>query len=309
MKQLRNILVIVDPTRHEQPAIAKAARLARHARARVQLFACETPYSRDARWLNKHVKPDSAPLPLDLEQLLASLAEPLQSEGLEVTVEHTAAKHLLPAVLERACASGIDLLVKDTRHHSFAQRAFLTTTDWQLIRGCGVPLLLTLGAPWKERPVVLASLDPHHLHDKPALLDHHLLEWGITFRSLLGGTLHGAHAYLPPALVAAAASTANTPITPQYIEEELARRQAQLRALTAGYDIPECNLHVDIGTAVDVVPHLAKQLHADIVIMGAISRSSAELFLVGPTAERVLERLHSDVLVVKPPDFKECLPL
>ncbi|MET0986325.1 MAG: hypothetical protein ABW034_13050, partial [Steroidobacteraceae bacterium] len=75
MKQLRNILVVVDPTRREQPGIRKAAQLARHFDARVQLFACDTPSSRETRLLNKHV-------PLDLSQLMEVMSEPLKSEGL-----------------------------------------------------------------------------------------------------------------------------------------------------------------------------------------------------------------------------------
>lgn len=310
MKTLRNILVIVDPTREEQPAIAKAARLATRVDARVQLFACETPSSREARWSSKHVRAGSAPLPLDLALLLERWSEPLRANGLEVTVECTTARHLHPAILRRACATATDLLVKDTHHHSLPQRAFLTNTDWHLIRGCPVPLLLTKPQPWKDRPVVLAALDPNHLHDKPALLDHHLLEWGATLRSILGGELHGVHAYVPLALAAAVGSTAGAAaVSPQMIMEEQARRQAQVRELTAPYDIPERNVHVDLGSAVEIVPHLADELHADIVTMGAISRSSAELFLIGHTAERVLERVGADVLVVKPPDFAECLPL
>ncbi|MET0657508.1 MAG: universal stress protein, partial [Steroidobacteraceae bacterium] len=187
MKTVRNILVIVDPTRAEQPAISKAARLASRIDARIQLFACETPNSREARWLTTNLEAGSAPLPLELEQLLAGWSEPLRTDGLEVTVECTTARHLYPAILKRACATGVELIVKDTHHHSLAQRAFLTNTDWHLIRECKVPLLLTKPQPWKDRPVILAALDPDHLHDKPDLLDQDLLAWGATLRSILSG--------------------------------------------------------------------------------------------------------------------------
>jgi universal stress protein E len=309
MKQLRNILAIVDPTRREQPAVTKAARLAKAANARLLLFACETPYSREARQLNKHADPGAKPLPSDLQALLDEVSEPLRSDGLEFAVEHTSAAHLHPAILERACASGIDLLVKDTRHHSLAQRIFLTSTDWHLIRGCGVPLLLTMDAPWKDHPVILAALDPNHLNDKPALLDHHLLEWGTSLGALLRGTLHGVHAYVPPLLAAASFTTAAAAsVTPELIANEQETRRAQLRAITEGYEIGEQALHVELGSAVDVIPRVASELQADVVVMGAIARSSARLLLIGHTAERVLERLQCDVLVVKPPDFAGCLP-
>jgi universal stress protein E len=42
--------------------------------------------------------------------------------------------------------------------------------------------------------------------------------------------------------------------------------------------------------------------------MGAISRTRLQEVFIGSTAERVLDRLPCDVLVVKPGDFAERLP-
>jgi universal stress protein E len=44
------------------------------------------------------------------------------------------------------------------------------------------------------------------------------------------------------------------------------------------------------------------------MVMGAISRGRLERVFVGSTAERLLDRLPCDVLVVKPPDFRALLP-
>ena len=47
---------------------------------------------------------------------------------------------------------------------------------------------------------------------------------------------------------------------------------------------------------------------ADFVVMGAVSRTRLQEIFIGSTAERVLDRLPCDVLVVKPGDFGERLP-
>lgn len=49
MNRISNILVIVDPTADEQPAVAKGALLAEKFDARLELFACETKTSRARR--------------------------------------------------------------------------------------------------------------------------------------------------------------------------------------------------------------------------------------------------------------------
>jgi universal stress protein E len=306
MKALRNILVVVDPTRREQPAIQKAARLASRVDARVQLFACDTPQSREARCFGSPVGNER--LPADLESLMDEWARPLRADGLEVTVECTTAKHVYPAVLKRACVSELDLLVKDTHDHSLAKRTFITNTDWKLVRECNVPLLLTKSTRWPERPIILAALDPTHSHNKLILLDQDLLEWGATLAAVLQGQLHGVHAYVPTAAMTAGSLPVSVVISPQAIADEERARRAELQALAASYGLAEQHLHVEFGTAVEMIPRVARDIRADIVTMGAISRSSAELLLIGHTAERVMERLHCDVLVVKPPDYAACLP-
>jgi nucleotide-binding universal stress UspA family protein len=53
---------------------------------------------------------------------------------------------------------------------------------------------------------------------------------------------------------------------------------------------------------------MALECCADIVVMGSISRSGLERLVIGSTAERVLEPLPCDVLLVKSPDFERDLP-
>jgi universal stress protein E len=45
----------------------------------------------------------------------------------------------------------------------------------------------------------------------------------------------------------------------------------------------------------------AGELPADVVVLGAIARGRMREMLVGGTAERVLDRIACDVLVIKPP--------
>jgi hypothetical protein len=46
------------------------------------------------------------------------------------------------------------------------------------------------------------------------------------------------------------------------------------------------------------------QSRSAVVLMGAISRSGFKRLFIGNTAERVLDELSCDILVVKPPKFR-----
>jgi universal stress protein E len=92
------------------------------------------------------------------------------------------------------------------------------------------------------------------------------------------------------------------------LSAELNLRISQIRTLVDEYAIAPQNLHVEAAEAAEYLPRVAGECRADIVVMGAISRSSLRRAFIGNTAERVLEALPCDALVVKPIDFAQNLP-
>jgi universal stress protein E len=85
-------------------------------------------------------------------------------------------------------------------------------------------------------------------------------------------------------------------------------QHAHLKALTDEFAIADANLHIAPATASEYLPRMALECCADMLIMGTISRSRLERLVIGSTAERVLEPLPCDVLLVKSPDFSRDLP-
>lgn len=310
MNRICNILVIVDPTASEHPAVAKGALLAESFNARLELFACETKASREARLAAHARKHSKEPLVVDLKAMLEALAGPLRMRGVDVATETDSADPLHVALLDRVKRTSAELVVKDTHHHTLAQRTFLTNTDWQLIRGCPVSLLLVKPGPWTSSPKVVAAIDPGHANDKPEMLDHCILEHASSFSKKLQGELHVLHAYLPAAVVAAAASV--PPMAMAVSAEELAReqesRRREIAALVSDYHVRSQNIHVSAGGTAEVLPLAAQAIRADMMVLGAISRSGLKRAFIGSTAEDVLEKLPCDALIIKTPNFAELLP-
>jgi universal stress protein E len=311
MNRIANILVIVDPTASEHPAVEKAALIAEKFGARLELFACETKDSRAARYAAHLEQGGHADFLRHIRAVLEGIAKPLKVRNIDVCVEAATGDPLYAHLLDRTQRTSADIVVKDTHHHSLAKRTFITNTDWHLIRSCPVPLLLTKPKPWARSPVIVAAVDPGHMNDKPAVLDNRILDWAQAIRGKLAGSLEALHAYVPLLLMAEAASGVPamvTPLTPQLIEEERAQELERMRSLAASYEIdPKC-LHVQMGVASEVIPSFAREINADIVAIGAISRSGLKRIFIGSTAERVLENLPCDVLVIKSPDFAAALP-
>lgn len=308
MNPVRSILIIVDPTAEQHPAVTKGALLAQRFGARVELFICDTKASREARMIVRGRTYQNDPL-RSVESILESLATPLRQQGLDVTTQAQCADPLYAALAERARNCTADLVVKDTHHHSVARRTFLTNTDWQLIRVCPVPLLLTKARPWTQVPEIFAAVDPGHVNDKPGLLDEEIVEYAAALSKRLEGRLHLLHAYVPAAVASAAATASTVPsvLVDDLIEEEQAIRR-DIAELAARFDVAAAHIHLEAGGPTDVLPRLATMLRADIMVLGAISRSSLKRAFIGSTAEDVLEYLPCDMLIVKSPNFAELLP-
>jgi universal stress protein E len=312
MDSIRNILTIVDPTAEAHPAVEKAALLARKLDARLELYICDTKAAREAR-IAAHARTHAKdkPLVVDLKSILEELARPLREQGVDVTTEVASADPLHVALIDRARRTTADLIVKDTHHHSLAQRTFMTNTDWQLIRACPVTLLLTKPHRWAAVPRVFAAVDPGHANDKPAVLDNRILDCAALVATRLGGELHLLHVYLPAEILAAAASgspPAVISLSARELAKEEQKRRELLRDLITEYRVADEHVHLKVGGPAQVLPHMAGALRADVVAMGAISRSGLKRVFIGSTAEDVLEHLPCDALIVKPPDFASALP-
>lgn len=311
MNRICNILVFVDPTVSVHPAVDKAAVLAAKLNARLELYVCDTRATRDMRLLESHKQAPHTRATINLKPMLETLARPLRERGIDVTTESEYANVLHEGLLDRAKRTTADLIVKDTHHHTLAQRTFLTNTDWELIRGSPIPVLLTKEYPWQPSPRILAAVDPGHVNDKPESLDQEILDRAQSLAKQLGGELHAAHAYVPLTVAATADAVLApmaTTLDPSVFELEEKQQHDRLRALTEPYGIGANKLHLELGVASEVLPHLSKQLDADLLVMGAVARRGLAKIFIGSTAERVLERLPCDVLVVKPTDFAGAIP-
>ena len=214
------------------------------------------------------------------------------------------------AIVRQAVGSRADLVIAATQPYHLGGRLLLRNTDWELIRHCPVPVLLVKSRRLSARPVILAAIDPFHTHARPADLDARLLAAGKTFARLLRGSLHVFHAYMPVVTVPAVPlGTAPLITLPPDVEAAHGRHIAQMiDQLAARARIPRNQRHVQMGDVTEELRAVVRRTRANLLVMGAVSRSALKRLFIGNTAERVLDRLDCDVLIVKPRGFRSVVP-
>jgi len=308
MSNGKTILVVIDPTSDRQPALERAAWFAEHLGAGLELLICDYDQQlAGGRFLASEAMEGARLALLRMhERRLESLAGPLRERGLTVGVDARWEHPLDHGVLRKAAELQPVLVAKDTHYHSAVRRALFSNTDWNLIRRCAAPLLLVKPRRPAAVPLILAAVDPRHEFDKPAELDHAILALGKELAVALRGRLEVFHAYDPAPAIAGAAGSIASPIAVPVRELTEALEQthrAALSELLKDYPVHPDSVHLEQGVAAERLLALSRKLPADIVLMGAVSRSGLKRVFIGNTAERVLDRLPCDLLLVKPAGF------
>jgi universal stress protein E len=306
MQGIRRVLVAVkNPGRRTSAAIAKGAQLAKASGASLELFhALATPIQLDAlTYAGRELKDAERKIRARALAELERTATRLRGAGIRVTAAAEWDFPVYEAVVRRALRTRADLIVAEPHAGRRLAPWLLHLNDWELLRLSPAPVLLVKKGGRYRHPAVLAALDPLHAFAKTASLDREILAVAGSLSKSLHGRLHAMHAYIPVPSVGLAGYVMSGTVGRVEAEYQTLARRGFERALRKS-KIPAARQHLVRQIPVEAIPAVARRVRAQIVAMGAVSRSGLRRVFIGNTAERVLDELPCDVLVVKPPRFR-----
>jgi universal stress protein E len=292
VRRFRVILVGVRELRARRNiAIERAARIAAGCGARLELFHdLATPVYLDVvAGTGQSVKQLTRAARERAMRRLEALAEPLRKQGLRVAVSAVWDFPPYEAVIRRAAAVKADLIVVQKRgHHRLP--TLLGYTDWELLRASPTPVLLIKNSRYRAGAAVLAAIDPQqHAARGATALEQSILRNASALAGALRAPVHAVQVLTPWASPGA-------------------QRRIALAGLARNATVKPRNTHLLIGDPDALLPATARKLRAGAVVMGMMSRRGLRRLFIGNSAERLLDDLHCDVLVVKPPKFSARLP-
>jgi universal stress protein E len=312
MSEPRRVLVVIDPTASFHPALERATWLARHAPTRVELFISDyAPQLAANRAHGADAAEARAAVVERHRRRLEQLASGLLAEGIATETDARWDYPLHDSIVRKAVDSKADIVIKDTHYHSVLKRSIFSNTDWSLIRACAATLWLVKPRPPGQKPCFVAAVDPLHERDKPADLDNRILKTANDLSQALDGEVHVFHAFDVSAAIAVSTDSMTMPIAlpiNDFTDAMRAEHTEAVERLCKAQGIPPARTHIHQGGTRQLLMTLTEQLRADAVIMGAISRSGIKGLFLGNTAEDVLDRLHCDLIIVKPEGFAAALP-
>jgi universal stress protein E len=310
-EQQQRVLAVVDPTVSSHPAVDRAAWLARHTPTRIELFISDyAPHVAESRAQGVAAVEVREAILERQRRRLEQIAAPLRAEGLDVELDARWDYPLHDSIVRKAEELAADFVIKDTHYHSALNRSIFSNTDWSLIRNCAATLWLVKPRPPGQKPCIVAAVDPLHERDKPANLDKRILSTAQDLSRILAGELHAFHAFDISAAIAVSTDSLTMPIAlpiAEFADAMRAQHTEAVARLCKEHSVPEERMHVLQGGTRQQLLALTENLRADAVVMGAISRSGLKGLFLGNTAEDVLDRLHCDLIIVKPEGFKAIL--
>jgi universal stress protein E len=304
MQSSGRIIVGVDPRASCRAAAMLGARLAAGLDATLELF---TPVHNSQLTLVHFENRER--LQHARETLVRKHRERLEQAASELGVElaiecHAAWDHPLEeALIRRVLEQSPALLIMQLAEQQGGGTQPLTSAQWQLVRHCPAPVLLTRGRAWQAAPVIVAAVDPTGRHGRGSDLDVRILRLAEQVAQGTGGTMHAFHAWETTLL--ARIGEHEEPLAPELPESATVRRHREaVYAVLSAAEVAPARVSFVAGQPDQVLPEHCRERAADVVVMGAIARNPFGRIFIGSTAERVLEQLPCDLLVVKPDTFR-----
>lgn len=290
----------------------KVSALARALDAEVELFHCiyDAEVARPGLFASRGARENIHEFVECRRQQLEVLADRIRASGVRVRTTVRWDYPTYAGIVRQVQRHKPLLLIAHPTERGRTAGRWLGRTDFRLIETCPCPVLFIKTLSPYTDTVVLAAIDPGHAHDKPAALDAEILRWASSLRDALSARLLVLHAQVPWERA--------MPVQPQLRDApEVVRTDvattwrdslgARARALAEEYAVPQQRVRIAEGSVPEALGRFVEQVKADILVMGAASRSRMGRLLIGHTAERVLDALKCDVLVVKAPGFRSSI--
>ena len=307
MNTFKKILFFADGAKGEKIALQRAAELALHNKASLTVMDVVAEVDSNDVRLKPTLKRLQQALIKERKTALELLVKELtpQSGTLPIKIYVTAGKNYI-GVIQTIIQKRFDLLVKSANKHNAVAATLFGNTDISLLRKCPCPVWIIKPSRKKRIDTILAAVDLTETSEAKQLAGQ-ILNLSAGLAQLEKSDLHVLNVWQPNF-----EPHVRTLISRQEYANMMKmlkdNSRASLRALIQGTpDLPvngAMSQHLEKGHAEVVIPKFVKDHEIDLLVMGTMSRTGIPGFLIGNTAEKVLDTVDCSVLTLKPSGLK-----
>lgn len=269
MSNIEKLFVVVDPSDPAPVALERVllAYKLRPNQTILKVFVAVDAEAVDTRAVNDFMYRDQ----FWFEEVIR---KPIEQSGFKYTVEVSWSNEWQQAILQSSRIFGADRIYLPVHDRVGTTRFTFTESKWSLLKTAECPVVLIQPCASEARGTVLAAVNFQAITDIQQKLNQCILTWGKEVSDLYHADFHVVNAFLD---------------SMNYPDRGQLARQTGLAAE---------NIHVSQGFTAEVVAKIAKEINADLVIMGTLGQNGMSSSRRGNTAERVISGLTQDIMVI-----------
>lgn len=308
-KKFKKILVIYDGTKEGMEAIKRAFYISKHNNARLTVVDVIESYPRKS---TVYLGPATG------EAIVETVRDERLSEikrAIKKTESYTKIKadakvltgkpHI--EIIKEVLKSGHDLVMKTPKGQVGAKELLFGSVDISLLRKCPCPVWMVKPSKSKKYSRVLAAVDPDPFDKKSDKLNDTIMEIAVSVSKLEKCELHIVHVWSmfgESLLREPRFKKTETEIRKMLLEAKISHKQRLEKLVNkSGLGNLKHAVHLLKGDPSEVIPAFAKRRKIDLIVMGTLCRTGLPGFIIGNTAESILNRVNCSVLAVKPAGF------
>ncbi len=218
-------------------------------------------------------------------------------------------------ITKAAILHDCDLVIKTADFTGGGRRPVFNRVETALIRRCPRAVLILPAETSKKISKIAVAIDDPGEADKPKAdktMPARLIESAVAFAKATGvNDVCLVHAWTAPAfemLDHPRAGLSKSEVD-SYLRSWERKHENYVADLSDDANVQFSSEgitfgpHIGMGAAEAVIPNILDRIGADIMVIGSANRTGIAGLFFGNTAEKILDRINTAVLVIKPEDF------
>ncbi len=304
MQRFKNILLVLNPETEGTAAVDKAAYLARRNGARLTLFSVLKEPPGLQGYSESVAQRQLASATADRREWLRGLIVPFQDDSIDVVIDMVVGIPFLE-IIRQVLREQHDLVITTAEEKKGIRARLFGATSMHLMRKCPCPVWVVKRAQTRPYARILAAVAPSAHDPKRDSLNPMILQLAASMARRDTAELHIVHVWHLFGADHARSHGLSEKELKEVKAQEGTQHKQRLDSLLGRVDVADLkpHLHLIEGNPDERIPKLVEVQGIDLLVMGTLSRTGIAGFLIGNTAEEVLNQVDCSVLTLKPEGF------
>ena len=299
MQRFKNILLVLNPEIEWRATLDKAVSLARQNGGRLTLFSALNEPPGSEGYSKAVVQHQLTAATAERQEWLRGLTRPFRKDSIEV-VTHVVEGIPFLEIIRQVLREKHDLVITTAEEKKGIRARLFDATSMHLMRKCPCPVWVIKQAQTQSYTRILAAVAPSVYDSQRNALNPLILQLADSMARMNSAELHVINVWR---LFDAQGYYKETEVQNAKTQEIQQKQRFDTLINQTGVIVADPHLHLIMGNPDERIPELVVAESIDLLVMGTVCRTGIAGFLIGNTAEEVLNQVDCSVLTLKPEGF------